>query len=47
MDYDDGMNNGVFNMIVGIGWNSESNSSTNVEGENQSNKSKCDIRKLF
>ena len=47
LDYDDGMNNGVFNAIVGAGWNSERNSSTNAEGENQSNKSLCDFRKLF
>lgn len=41
------MNNGVFKMIVAVGWNLESNSCTNAEGKNQSNKSNCDSRKLF
>ena len=41
------MNNGVFKMIVAVGWNLESNSCTNAKGKNQSNKSNCDSRKLF
>lgn len=41
------MNNGVPNMIVSAGWNSECNSGNDAEGKNQSNKSKCDVGKLF
>lgn len=47
LDYDDGLNNGVFRVIMGTGQNSENNSGTTAEGEKRSNKSKCDVRKLF
>lgn len=41
------MNNSAFKMIVAVVWDSETNLCTNSKGENQSNKSNCDFRKLF